>query len=87
MHHSVQLTDSAFRAYQSRAKKAGLTVDEYLNRCAPTDAENFGSLTPETLSAIERSLAQADMGQLLGVAEVKASLDRYKKLWREESES
>jgi hypothetical protein len=67
MHHSIKLSDEAYRAYERRARRVGLTVDEYLDRSAPSD-DGF-VLTPEMRAGIERGLAQADAGQLIGLGQ------------------
>lgn len=81
MHHSIRLTDEAYRAYERRAKRAGLTVDEYLNRSAPAD-DGF-ALTPEMRESIEAGLSQADSGQVVGFDQVRESLAQYRAAWRE----
>jgi predicted transcriptional regulator len=55
-------------------------VDEYLDRCAPSD-DGF-VLTPEMRAGIERGLAQADAGQLLELGQVRESLAQYGAEWR-----
>ena len=67
MDRSIKLSDEAYRAYERRARRVGLSVDEYLDRSAPSD-DGF-VLTPEMRSGIERGLAQADAGQLIGLAQ------------------
>jgi len=81
MHHSIKLSDEAYRAYERRARRVGLTVDEYLDRCAPSD-DGF-VLTPEMRASIERGLSQADSGQCLGLDQVRESLALYGAEWRE----
>jgi predicted transcriptional regulator len=81
MHHSIKLSDEAYKAYERRASRVGLTVDEYLDRSAPSD-DGF-VLTPEMRAGIERGLAQADAGQLMGLNEVRESLAQYGAKWRE----
>lgn len=78
--HQIQLSDEAFLAYQRRAKSVGLTVEEYLDRSAPAD--EF-ALTPEMREGIERGLAQADVGQTVGLMQVRETLAEYKAKWRE----
>lgn len=80
MHHSIKLSDEAYRAYERRARKVGLTVDEYLDRSAPSD-DGF-VLSPEMRAGIERGLAQADDGRLIGLREVRESLAQYGAEWR-----
>ena len=83
MHHSIHLSDEAFRAYERRARRVGLTVAEYLDRSAPSD-DQF-SLTPEMRAGIERGLAQADAGKLVGLDQVRESLTQYRAGWRASS--
>ena len=83
MHHSIHLSEEAFRAYERRARRVGLTVAETLDRSAPSD-DRF-SLTPEMRSGIELGLAQADSGQLVGLAQVRESLAQYRAGWRANS--
>jgi|CXWL01.1.fsa_nt_gi hypothetical protein len=80
MDHSVKLSDSAFKAYNRRARAIGLTVDEYLNQSAPQKDEYF--LSPETKAAIEQSLAQADRGELHCFDAVRESLKAYRSEWQ-----
>lgn len=51
-----------------------------LDKAAP--AEGF-TLTPEMRAGIERGLAQADAGQLVGFGQVRETLARYKAEWRD----
>ncbi len=83
MNHSIKLEDEAFRAYAIRALQLGMTVDEYLNRSAPTQ-EGF-VLTPEMRAAIERGLGQADAGQVVGMEQVRESLSQYRSTWRKKN--
>lgn len=78
--HNVPLSDSAYEAYRRRAEQVGLTVEQYLDQSAP--AEDF-TLTPEMRAGIERGLAQADRGELVGIVQVRESLASYKTTWRE----
>lgn len=80
MQHSVNLSEQAFLAYERRARKVGLTVEEYLDRSAPSP-DGF-ALTPEMRAGIERGLAQADAGQVVGFDQVRESLDQYRAAWR-----
>jgi len=85
MHHSINLSEEAFRVYERRARRVGLTVDEYLDRSAPSD-EGF-VLSPEMRLGIERWLAQADSGQVVGISHVRESLAKYRAEWRESNKS
>ena len=78
--HYIHLSEAAFRAYEKRAREIGLTVEEYLDRSAPSD-DGF-ALTPEMRSAIERGLAQADSGQLVALQQVRETIAQYRAEWR-----
>lgn len=78
--HQISLSDAAYKAFSRRAKDVGLTVEEYLNECAP---QRDFALTPEMRAGIERGLAQADAGKTIGIAQVRESLKQYRSQWRE----
>ncbi|MEQ1934286.1 MAG: hypothetical protein ABL962_10480 [Fimbriimonadaceae bacterium] len=80
MPHSISLSDSAYRAYEARAKQVGLTVDEYLTQLALSDEGFF--LSPEMRLGIERGLAQAEAGNLVGFSQVREELAKYRAGWR-----
>lgn len=80
MEHRIRISDEAFRAYEKRAKQIGLTVDEYLDRSAPSGSEF--TLTPEMRAGIERGLELADSGKLIGISQVRESLAKYGEEWR-----
>jgi hypothetical protein len=82
MSHQFHLSDTAFQAYERRAKRVGLTVAEYLDKSAPAESDGF-TLTPEMRACIELGLAQADSGRLVGFEQVHESLAQYKAAWRE----
>ncbi len=79
MSHLISLSDDAFRAYERRARHAGLTLEQYLDQSAPYD-DGF-VLTPEMRLGIERGLAQADAGELLEMSVVRESLADYRSEW------
>jgi hypothetical protein len=83
MHHSVRLSEKAFRAYDRLARRAGMSVEQYLDRFAP-GADGF-VLTPEMREGIERGLAQLDLGEAVSIAQVRESLAKYQAEWRKES--
>jgi hypothetical protein len=80
MPHSISLSDSAYRAYEIRAKRVGLTVDEYLTQLARSGEGFF--LSPEMRIGIERGLAQADAGDHLCFSQVREELTKYRAGWR-----
>lgn len=80
MSHTVRLSDRAFKAFQVRAQRLGLSVEEYLDQSA-TDAPD-DSLTPEMRRAIETGLEQSAAGQVFGSAEVRESLAQYREAWQ-----
>ncbi len=79
MEHSIRLSEEAFRAYERKAREVGLTVDQYLDQSAPSDDDFV--LTPEMRAGIERGLAQADAGQLIGMDQVRESVSQYRAEW------
>ncbi len=78
MAHSIKLSEQAFLAYERRARAVGLTVEQYLDRSAPS--EEF-TLTPEMRAGIERGLAQADAGEVVAFDQVRESLAQYRAEW------
>ncbi len=84
MHHSIELSDQAFRAFSQTARELGLSVADYLNQSAQAKIEPDGfSLTPEVRAGIERGLADAESGRLVSPDEVQQTLAEHKAKWRE----
>ena len=83
--HQVALTDEAYSAFQEYADRLGISVAEYLNKtaAAPIEADGF-SLTPEVRAGIEKGLADADAGRMVGLDAVRESIAEYKARLREE---
>jgi len=84
MSHKIELGDQAFQAYERRARRLGMSVDEYLEQSAPAPDDGF-HLTPEMRAGIERGLADVEAGRTHGLSEVRETLAKYRAAWQEEN--
>lgn len=57
----------------------GLSVEEYLDQAAPKGGSEI--LTPEVRAAIEQGLAQANVGDLLSMYQVRERIAQYRESW------
>jgi hypothetical protein len=86
--HQVNLSEQLYQDAQRRAAEAGFkSVDEYVEDVLvhelSGDAPNLDHFfTPERMAAVERSLADADQGNVSSAAEVMGDLAKYEDEWQ-----
>lgn len=78
---TVSLSEKAYLAYERLAAKAGLSVEEYLDRVAVQSDEFV--MTPELRKKLEEAIAEADAGNLIDFSVVQEQLSQYRAQWRE----
>jgi hypothetical protein len=91
--HEVRITldDAVFAAFQKRAKRLGnISAEELIREVVESEALDIdasGLFSAERLEIIDRSVDEADRGQLNSIDQVDSHLDAVRKTWNQENAS